>query len=156
MTVQEIDYTIKVFCDDPSHARGKVAKIETFYREAEADPTGQRWWFTLGESAVLSEDMSEQLSGGGRTGEATYQKRDQSDWPRSLESVHRRYDEPDLGRQNRPKYRCNLCGQGLPANAGTLNRALDRVAAQGEWRIADGVSRIRLTLLEHVASSLPS
>jgi hypothetical protein len=154
--MQEIDYTIKVFCD--GHASGKVAKIETFYREADADRSGQRWWFTRTEHAVLGEDFIEETSGRGRTGESTYRKEAQSqpDWPNSLESVHRRYDAPDLGRRNRLKYECNLCGLALPANEGTLNRALDLVAAQPQWRIADGVSRISLELLQRVASSLPS
>jgi len=36
------DHTIEVICDDPRHARGKVAKIETFRRYT--NPHGESVW----------------------------------------------------------------------------------------------------------------
>jgi hypothetical protein len=145
---QPVDYTIEVFCDDPSHARGKVAKIEMFHHEA--DSSSGSWWFTRSEAAVGREDLFEQFGGQGRSGERTY-RRDRSypEWPESLESVHRRYDDPDPGRQSRHSYRCKLCGRKLPANDATLFRVLDLVASSGE-------SRVTIKQLHAVASNLPS
>jgi hypothetical protein len=37
-----LDYVIEAICDDPRHARGKVAKIETFRRYD--DPLGGSLW----------------------------------------------------------------------------------------------------------------
>jgi hypothetical protein len=130
-------YILSVVCDDPRHARGKVASIATFGR------------FTL------------------PNGEVRWLVRDGDEWsytvrPRDGGRVraHRRYDaEPELG--STYTWTCNLCPRSLKAREGTLQGLLEttwgrrgELTAGGLLKPVDGVSSISIYILDLLASSI--
>jgi hypothetical protein len=136
------DHTIEVVCDDPRHARGKVAKIETFRRFSAAD--GRWWWLPRRENMARRDD-------------GAYLSHHRPGWPsHSLESVH-------AADSDRLRYECKLCAGARPRGQAPLECTEDTLqwllesAWQGLRKLGakQGVSRINLQTLHQVASNRP-
>jgi hypothetical protein len=136
------DHTIEVFCDDPRHARGKIAKLETFRRFSTDD--GRWWWLARRENMARDDD-------------GTYWSRHRPGWPAgSLESLHH-------SARDRLRYECNLCSATRPRGQAplecteeTLQWLLESVW-QGMLKLGaeQDVSRVNLQTLNLVASNRP-
>jgi hypothetical protein len=97
-----------VVCEDPRHARGKVAKIDTFNRF-------DGMWITRSDGApsTLEEYRRPDDPAGPVWGSAR--------WRRAGSTTG----------HSRRRYKCKLCGTVLECTEGTLHWLLNTVAAQG-------------------------
>ena len=111
---------IVVVCDDPRHARGKVATIERFEREQ------GRWAARRAESRGPAYQEPDKGSGGKPPAVAQTKNGDPGSWG----DYDGLYEEAaELAPQLR--YRCNLCGLDLDVRRSVLSAVLDPLAAAG-------------------------
>jgi hypothetical protein len=131
------EHILSVVCDDPRHARGKVARIATFGRFTL--PGGEvRWLVRVGD-------------------DWRYTPVDRESGPERVQ-VHRRYDaEPGLG--STYTWPCNLCPRSLKAREGTLQGLLEATWSRRGELTAGGLLKpdgiISIYILDLIASNRP-
>lgn len=98
--------TVKIVCDDPRHARGKVARIATLQR------AGDTWVRRSGDQSAV-EEFTRPRPEGKTWGSARYR-------PAASETGG-----------DRSRYRCKLCGTELACTEPVLDWLMNVVAEQG-------------------------
>ena len=127
MTEPVPDYIIQVICDDPGHARNKVAKIATFGRFTENGEI--RWLIWDTERARWRNTMP-----------------DSND-------VFRRYGAPDEDKGSTYRWQCKLCGTPLKVQEGTLHHVLEGTYRElPKTTTGKRVSQVPMSVLRQVAS----
>lgn len=125
---EQPERVIEAICDDPRHARGKVAKIAAFGRFTR---NGQTRWRIRGKD-----------------GDWRYTRPDPA-------GVFRRYGAPDEDKGSTYVWECKLCGRSLDVRESTLHQVLEGTY-QGLLNASEGarVSPVSLALLRRVASQV--
>jgi len=125
----EPEHIIQAICNDPRHARGKVAKVATFGRFT--FPHGEVRWLILD------------------AGEWRYTRPDPT-------GVYRRYGAHDEDRGSTYVWPCKLCPRSLEVTEITLRRVLEDTY-QGLLKTTgnERVSQVPITVLRQVASRQP-
>jgi hypothetical protein len=122
------DHIIEAICNDPRHARGKVARIATFGRVTL--PNGEVRWLVRGDD-----------------GNWRYTRADP-------DGVYRRYGA-DADKGSTYLWPCKLCSRSLEVREDTLHQVLESVYCGLRKVDARGaVSQVPIAVLRHVASKL--
>lgn len=125
----EPEHVIVAICNDPRHARDKVAKIKTFGRFTW--PSGEVRWLIRG---------------------------DDGGWhytPPDSDRVYRRY-HADTEKGSTYTWPCNLCPRTLRVREDTLHQVLeDTYRGLQQTRPGERVSRVPIEVLRRVASKRP-
>ncbi len=125
------EHVIEAICDDPRHARGKVAKVATFGRFTL--PNGEVRW-KIWDGDRWSYTVRPRETHRGRV------------------EVHHRYDaEPEKG--SRYRWPCKLCPRSFEVREDTLQQVLEAIY-RGQLAAATPGAPVSIKALRGVASKL--
>lgn len=128
MPEPEPEHIIQAICNDPRHARAKVATVATFARFTQ--PNGEVRWLI------------------GDAGAWRYTRPDPT-------GVYRRYGA-DADKGSTDVWPCKLCPRSLEVREGTLHQVLeDTYAGLLKTGVNERVSKVPIAVLRKVASRQP-